>query len=117
MLSEAPSEPKDPWETPPLELDSELINTSQRLVSLSEAHYSDPIASDTLNTVAEAQTINPRMIALETRNKFLFNRNIELAAKLAALEAANLRLQEQVSELKQAQRVQSPWYLRWFTSN
>lgn len=115
MLSEAPSNPKDPWETPPLELDSELIDTSQRLVSLSEAHYSDP--SDSLNTVAEAQKTDPRMIALETRNKFLFNRNIELAAKLAALEAANLRLQEQVSELKQAQRIQSPWYLRWFTSN
>jgi hypothetical protein len=114
MLSEAPSEPKDPWETPPLELDSELINTSQRLVSLSEAHHSDP--SDPLNTAAEAQTANPRMMALETRNKFLFNRNIELAAKLAALEAANLRLQEQVSELKQAQRIPSPWYLRWFTS-
>jgi hypothetical protein len=113
MLSEAPSEPKDPWETPPLELDSELVNTSQRLVSLSEA-YSAP--RDPLNTAAEAQTANPRMMALETRNKFLFNRNIELAAKLAALEAANLRLQEQVSELKQAQRIPSPWYLRWFTS-
>ncbi len=114
MLSEAPSEPKDPWETPPLELDSELINTSQRLVSLSEAHYRDP--SDPLNTATEAPTTEPRMLALETRNKFLFNRNIELAAKLAALEAANLRLQEQVSELKQAQRSPSPWYLRWFTS-
>jgi hypothetical protein len=114
MLSEAPSEPKDPWETPPLELDSELVNTSQRLVSLSEAHYSDP--RDPLNTAAEAQTTDPRMMALETRNKFLFNRNIELATKLAALEAANLRLQEQVSDLKQAQRISSPWYLRWFTS-
>jgi hypothetical protein len=113
MLSEAPSEPKDPWETPPLELDSELVNTSQRLVSLSEA-YSAP--RDPLNTATEAQTANPRMMALETRNKFLFNRNIELAARLATLEAANLRLQEQVSELKQAQRIPSPWYLRWFTS-
>jgi hypothetical protein len=114
MLSEAPSEPKDPWETPPLELDSELINTSQRLVSLSEAHYRNP--GDPLSTATEPQTANPRMMALETRNKFLFNRNIELVAKLAALEAANLRLQEQVSELKQAQRIPSPWYLRWFTS-
>jgi hypothetical protein len=114
MLSEAPSEPKDPWETPPLELDSELIETSQRLMSLSEAHYRDPL--DLPNANVEVQAPDPRRMALETRNKFLFNRNIELAAKVAALEAANLRLQAQVSELKQSQRSTIPWYRRLFQS-
>jgi hypothetical protein len=114
MLSEAPSNPKDPWETPPLELDSELIETSQRLMSLSKERYRDPL--DLLNTDVQAQTPDPRMRALETRNKFLFNRNIELSAKVAALEAANLRLQEQVSDLKQSQRSTIPWYRRWFQS-
>jgi hypothetical protein len=114
MLSEASSDPKDPWETPPLELDLELIETSQRLMSLSEAHYRDSL--DLPSTDAEVWTPDPRMMALETRNKFLFNRNIELAAKVAALEAANLHLQEQVSEFKQSQRSPIPWYRRWFLS-
>jgi hypothetical protein len=112
MLSEALSDPKDPWETPPLELDSDLIETSQRLMSLSEGHYRDSIAPP--NPDAEVRTPDPRIMALETRNKFLFNRNIELSAKVAALDAANLRLQEQVSELKQSQRSTIPWYRRWF---
>jgi hypothetical protein len=114
MLSEAPSDPKDPWEMPPLELDSELIETSQRLMSLSEARYRDPL--DPPKASAQAQTPDPRLMALETRNKFLFNRNIELAAKVAALEAANLRLQEQVSDFKQSQHTSIPWYRRWFQS-
>jgi hypothetical protein len=114
MLSEAPSNPKDPWETPPLELDLELIETSQRLMSLSEAYYRNPL--DSSNTDVQVQTPDPRMTALETRNKFLFNRNIELAAKVAALEAANLRLQEQISKFKQSQNSSIPWYRRWFQS-
>ena len=112
MLSEALSDPKDPWETPPLELDAELIETSQRLVSLSEAHHRDVL--DSQNPRTEAQQPDPRMVALQARNKFLFNRNIELTAKVAALETSNLRLQDQISELKQSQS--SPWFLRWFTS-
>jgi hypothetical protein len=112
MLSEAPSDPKDPWETPPLELDAELIETSQRLVSLSEAHHQDVLGS--LTPDVKDHPPEPRMVALQARNKFLFNRNIELAAKVAALETSNLRLQEQISELKQSQS--SPWFLRWFTS-
>jgi hypothetical protein len=114
MLSEAPSNPKDPWETPPLELDLELIETSQRLMSLSEAYYRNPL--DSSNTDAQVQTLDPRITALEARNKFLFNRNIELTAKVAALEVANLRLQEQVSGLKQSQNSTIPWYRRWFQS-
>lgn len=112
MLSEAPSDSKDPWEMPPIELDSELIATSQRLVSISESLYQEPLEPQKVDT--EGQTPDPRRVALEMRNKYLFNRNIELAAKVAALEAANLRLQEQVSDLKQAQQDTSPWYLRWF---
>jgi hypothetical protein len=111
MLSEASSNSKDPWETPPIELDSELVETSQRLMSISEAIYSDGIHSTKAD--AKDQPSDHHRVALETRNKFLFNRNIELVAKVAALETANLRLQAQVSELKESQRNSSPWYLRW----
>ena len=110
MPSEAPLDPQDLWEAPPLEIDPELIETSQRLVSLSDAMYS----SDTLDQPLAELKENPHLAALETRNKYLFNRNVVLVAKAAELEAANLRLQEQLSVLKQSSRSsESPWYLRW----
>jgi hypothetical protein len=107
-----PSQPQDLWDAPPLEIDPELIETSQRLVALSDAVYGSPTCDQPL---ADAElTENPHLLALETRNKYLFNRNVVLVAKVADLEAANLRLQEQISALKQSNsRSESPWYLRW----
>ncbi len=111
MPSEAPLDPQDLWEMPPLEIDPELIETSQRLVSLSEAMYNN---SDTSHPPSATLKENSHLAALETRNKYLFSRNIVLTAKAAELEAANSRLQEQLSALKQAGRSsKSPWYLRW----
>ncbi len=110
MPSEAPLDPQDLWEAPPIEIDPELIETSQRLVSLSEAMYKD----DALNQPLAESNQNPHLVALETRNKYLFNRNVVLVARAAELEAANFRLQEQLSALKQSSRSrESPWYLRW----
>jgi hypothetical protein len=111
MRSEAPLNSQDPWQMPPIELDIELIETSQRLMSKSEALYSN--TADQSNIDAAAQTPDPQMAALEMRNQYLFTRNIELVAKIATLEAANLSLQEQISALRQSQRSVSPWYLRW----
>jgi hypothetical protein len=108
MMPEATLDDKDPWEAPPAELDPELIETSQRLVSLSEGVFSpkiDPI---------EGAMPDPQLVELETRNQYLFERNVALVAKVAQLETANLRLQEEVSALRQASRTQPPWYLRWF---
>jgi hypothetical protein len=110
MPSEAPLDPQDLWEAPPIEIDPELIETSQRLVSLSDAVY----RGDALDQPLAELNKSPHLVALETRNKYLFNRNIVLVAKAAELEAANLRLQEQLLELKQSSRnSESPWYLRW----
>jgi hypothetical protein len=114
MQPEAPSEQADPWETPPIELDRELLETSQRLVSLSQSLYIDrPVEPSAALDPAPA---DPRVARLESRNKYLFNRNIELATKVAALEAANLRLQAQISAFKQSQRSEGPWYRRWLKS-
>lgn len=111
MPSEAPLDPQDLWEAPPLEVDPELIETSHRLVSLSEAIHEGDALDQPIAQLKE----NPHIAALEARNKYLFNRNIVLVAKAAELEAANLRLQEQLSTLKQSSRnsSESPWYLRW----
>lgn len=110
MPSEAPLDPQDLWEAPPLEIDPELIETSQRLVSLSDEAYSSETPEQPLTELNK----RPHLAALEARNKYLFNRNIVLVAKAAELEAANLRLQEQLSVLKQSSRSsESPWYLRW----
>ncbi len=114
MQSDATSDQKDPWETPPLELDPELMETSQRLVSMSEALYGGHPSGQSANP--ESSPADLHAAQLESRNKYLFNRNIELVAKVAELEAANLRLQEQISALKLLQRGESPWYLRWFKS-
>ncbi|WP_404786411.1 hypothetical protein [Altericista sp. CCNU0014] len=113
MQSET-SDPKDPWETPPIELDPELIATSQRLVSLSEASSGKPLEGKSASS--KSSPADPYVTLLESRNKYLFNRNIELVARVAALESANLRLQAQISELKRSHRSDSPWYSRWFSS-
>lgn len=112
MRSDAPSEPPDPWETPPMALDPELLATSQRLVSMSEAAYSGTLAHPAAESQEKPQ--DPYTAALETRNKYLFDRNIVLVAKVAELEAANLRLQEQISTLRRPKHRDRPWYLRWF---
>jgi hypothetical protein len=111
MLSDAPLDSQDPWEAPPIEIDPELIETSQRLVSLSDSVY----GGNTLDQPLAELKKNSHLAALEARNKYLFNRNIVLVAKSAELEAANLRLQEQLSALKQSSRhSERPWYVRWF---
>lgn len=115
MQSEAPSEQEDPWETPPIEVDLELLETSQRLVSLSQALYGGHQAEP--SAVPDSAPADPRIVRLESRNKYLFNRNIDLVARVAELEAANLRLQDQISALKRSERSVSPWYLRWLRSH
>lgn len=106
-------QPEDPWETPPLALDPELVETSQRLVSLSDAAYqfSGYPGYPTTKNGSSVKTVEQTEI--EARNKYLFERNAKLVARVAELEAANLRLQEQVSALQQRSSLEKPWYLRW----
>lgn len=111
-MPEAPSDLKDPWETPPAALDPELVATSQRLVSKSEAILHE--TAEPLPECAVPSSEAIRIAELEARNQYLFQRNVALVAKVAALEAANLRLQDELSNLRQLQRLsETPWYLRW----
>jgi hypothetical protein len=95
-----------------MELDPELVETSQRLMSMSEAIYSN---IQERQSAAPAEKPQDSYVAsLETRNKYLFERNVALVAKMAELEAANLRLQEQISAFRHPKQDERPWYLRWF---
>jgi hypothetical protein len=67
MPSDALLDPQDPWETPPIEIDPELIETSQRLTSLSKAVYGDGTPDQPLAELKE----NPHLAALEARKIFV----------------------------------------------
>jgi hypothetical protein len=111
MMSEPSFNPIDLWESPPIELDSELVETSQRLVAISEKSFASQFND---GIPAEEDPQDPRTTELEAQHKYLFQRNVGLVAKVAELEAANLRLQEQISDLKQQLKAQVPWYKRLF---
>jgi hypothetical protein len=111
MMSELPLTSIDLWETPPIELDAELVETSQRLVAMSEKNFAFPSNQE---IPAQEDLQNPRVVELEAQQKYLFKRNVGLVAKVAELEAANLRLQEQISDLKQQVQSQVPWFKRLF---
>ncbi len=111
-MSEVALDPKDHWETPPIELDPELVETSERLVALSDETFGSQKSSEELSGQDKLQ--DPRIVELEAHKKYLFQRNVGLVARVAELEAANLRLQEQVSALKRAERSQISWYKRLF---
>lgn len=107
MTSEAIDQ-KDPWETPPSEPDLELIETSQRLVSLSE----DTFPSMPIIETDSAQSVSDgRIVELERQKEYLFQRNVALVAKVAELEVLNGHLYEEISTLKKSAR--TPWFVRW----
>jgi hypothetical protein len=111
MMSESPLNPIDLWETPPIELDADLVETSQRLVAMSEKSFASHFNDE---TPAKEDLQDPRIAELEAQHKYLFRRNVGLVARVAELEAVNLRLQEQISDLKQQVQSQVPWYKRLF---
>jgi hypothetical protein len=111
MMSELPLTPIDLWETPPIELDADLVETSQRLVAMSEKNFASQSHEEML---VQEDLQDPRIAELEAQHKYLFQRNVGLVARVAELEAANLRLQEQISDLKQQVRSQVPWFKRLF---
>jgi hypothetical protein len=110
-MSATPSETKtDPWETPSSDLDPDLVETSRRLVAKSEATYLQP---ESLPGNEDTTTPDPRIVELETQNKYLLDRNANLVAKVAQLEAVNSQLQEKISNLQKSSQPNRPWYLRW----
>ncbi len=111
MMPELPITPIDLWETPPIELDADLVETSRRLVAMSEKNFA---VQSNQEMPAQEDLQDPRVAELEAQHKYLFQRNVGLVARVAELEAANLRLQEQISDLKQQVRSQVPWFKRLF---
>jgi molecular chaperone GrpE (heat shock protein) len=110
MISEAPDQ-ENPWETPSLEPDLELTETSHRLVALSEDTFAS--RSDTEKTPLESEQAdaNARIAELESKNQYLFKRNVALVAKVAEIEVLNRRLSEELIALKKTMR--TPWFMRW----
>jgi hypothetical protein len=108
MTPIVPSDTQDPWETPPVDLDPELVETSQRLVALSEEAYQGQ--PETLID----EVPDPCIQELEKSNRYLLDRNASLVAQLAQLETANLRLQQEVAMFRKTRQTAKPWYRRWF---
>jgi hypothetical protein len=110
-MSEIPSETKtDPWETPSANLDPDLVETSRRLVAKSEATYPQP---ESLPNSEVDSVPDPKIVELEAQNTYLLDRNANLVAKVAQLEAVNSQLQEKISNLQNSRQPHRPWYLRW----
>jgi hypothetical protein len=105
------SDQENPWETPSLEPDLELIETSHRLVALSdETFFSHPDPEEG-QTVSSESSAKARIVELEAKIQYLFDRNVALVAKLAEVEVLNRRLSEEVIALKKSGR--TPWFMRW----
>lgn len=102
--------PGDPWETPPAQLDPELVETSKQLMA-----KSIPITNSESTLPEEApQDAKDLLISqLEQEKQQLFKRNVGLVAEAARLRTENQHLRYQVLELKRHQRSES-WLSRFF---
>jgi molecular chaperone GrpE (heat shock protein) len=106
-----PPDQENPWETPSLEPNLELIESSHRLVELPEdAIHQDTSPSDSQDVSAKNDS-EVRIAELEAQNQYLFNRNVALVAKVAEIEVLNRRLSEEIITLKKSAR--APWFMRW----
>lgn len=105
------SEPilSDPWETPPVQLDPELAETSRQLMAKSV-----PSTNSESGLPEEVQNKKDQLIAqLEQDKQQLFQRNVGLVAETARLRIENQHLRLQLAELKQQQR-SGNWLSRFF---
>jgi hypothetical protein len=110
MIPKAPDQ-ENPWETPSLEPDLELIETSQRLVALSESTFPACPDLEMASPESEPSGAKARIAELEAKNQYLFQRNVALVAKVAEIEVLNRHLSEEVIALKKLAR--TPWFMRW----
>lgn len=76
----------DPWETPVMPLDPEIVATSQRLM----AEFTPNPDLEAMETVPDAKEILIRDLLQEKQR--LLERNAQLVAEVAQLRAANQRL-------------------------
>jgi hypothetical protein len=110
MISEAPDQ-ENPWETPSLEPDLELVETSHRFVSLSEDTPASSPDPEKAPLGPDPSGANARLAELESKNQYLFKRNVALVAKVAEIEVLNRRLSKELIALKKMAR--TPWFMRW----
>jgi hypothetical protein len=111
MIPKAPDDQENPWETPFLEPDLDLIETSHRLVALSDETFLTPPDLEEGQTVSSESSTKARVVELEAKVQYLFNRNVALVAKLAEIEVLNRHLSEEVIALNKSAR--TPWFMRW----
>ncbi|NJK41530.1 MAG: hypothetical protein HC934_09580 [Acaryochloridaceae cyanobacterium SU_2_1] len=98
-MSASPSQ-DDPWKTPSLELDAELLETSERLMAKSRQDLSEQVEHEH----PEVEAAHQKIVELEFQKRTIFQRNVRLTAELAQLRADNQRLQDQVVQLERQQR-------------
>lgn len=93
----------DPWETPPVYLDPELIETSKRLMAKSISPEPDDLQIRTPGgqvppPEAKADTKDILIAQLEQEKQRLFQRNVYLVSEATRLRVENQHLLQQVSE-------------------
>jgi hypothetical protein len=101
----------DPWETPPLPLDPDLVANSQKLMSCL-----DPETSASGNAPSAPNQQELKIQQLETEKQQLFERNVNLRAEVVQLRVRNQQLIEENLKLQQRQSPTS-WWARWFRSS
>jgi predicted nuclease with TOPRIM domain len=84
----------DPWDSPPLPLDVELVAVSQRLMAQFQ-----PESLLEHETPMDEKELQIRQ--LEADKQRLLERNVILKAEVAQLRAANQRLNQKVAQVQQ----------------
>jgi predicted RNase H-like nuclease (RuvC/YqgF family) len=94
----------DPWDSPPLPVDAELVAVSQQLMAQFQP---EPLLQD--ETPMDKQELQIRQ--LEADKQRLLERNVILKAEVAQLRATNQRLNQKVAQMQQQQ---TSWLGRFF---
>lgn len=106
-MSQSDSQPQDPWETPPTEVDAEQVAVSQQLM----AKFAPENAENSVAAVPDEKDL---LIAKLTQEKeWLFKRNVNLVAEISQLRALNHQLLSQISDLNQTSSNQN-WFTRFW---
>lgn len=105
-MSNADPAPSDAWDTPPVGLDPELVETSKQLMAKSVPIVnSEPIVPE-----APPDEKSLLIAQLKQEKQRLFARNVSLVAENAQLRVENQQLRHQ---LQQQQRSQN-WLTHFF---
>ncbi len=96
----------DPWETPPIWLDPELVETSKQLMAKSIPPEPEPAAAEPVISPKDLQ-----IAQLEQEKQQLFQRNVQLLTEATRLRVENQHLHQQLAQL---QETSQNWLTRFF---